>query len=340
MKRLVRNLILFFLPFVVVFALFLVFDGYNYFGQGVKPLYTSRSVSSMRELIREKSTHIILGTSQMANLNTDYIEEVCGQRYNSLAFGGSTLNDSIEQFWYAVEHTELEEVVFGVNFYSLNPNHWADRFSGNIEKIESPLAFLSDFNTWHTAGYNLKNALQNAFASLLDRPDLSVFIDDPSSTTQDPQPPDNRLENGIRQNLADYATTIYQQCESYADPAPSLERLDEIIRYCQENDIRIRFVLPNCQSILWEWVIYPLGLDTYIEQYKDFLKSRAEVIDLEFYNDFARNETYFQDGLHLRLEQKLWMARVIFAGEETPYCVRTTPEEYLAAKEAGIDLNS
>jgi len=54
------------------------------------------------------------------------------------------------------------------------------------------------------------------------------------------------------------------------------------------------------------------------------------VYDMEFYNDFARDDSRFLDGHHLVLEEKMRLTRVLFAGETSPYCLHTTAQQYLS----------
>ncbi len=335
MKKLIRKLLLFLLPFAAAFALFLAFDAYNYFGMGSHMTYLSKPLSTMRELVRDKSENIILGDSHMANCNVDYIEELSGEHYTMLAYGGATLSENIDEFWYAVEHTELKKVVFGVEFYNMNPDHYVDRFTSVIEKVEHPLTFLSGYTYWIEAIENMFATVQNAAADLTGIHALRVAVEDPSSLEFDPVPMQDRNPyTGARVDLEDYSMLIYQQCENYSAPTGPLEELGKIIDYCDGHGIEIVFVMPPANSEIWNRVIYPLGIDGYIEMYKDYLKSRATVYDFEFYNDFARDDSNFLDGMHMVRSGKMWLTEVVFGGEESPYCIKTTKEQYLAERDA------
>ena len=103
-----------------------------------------------------------------------------------------------------------------------------------------------------------------------------------------------------------------------------------MIRYCDENGIEIRFVLFNSNWTVWEKVIYALGIQGQMNFYKDFLKTRAEVIDLEADNEVAHDDSLFIDGFHVVLEEKLHLARIIFAGEECAYAQVSTPDTYVS----------
>ena len=336
MKRFIKKFLLFCVPFVLALGFFFAFEIYDYWCVKGDCAYLSRGIHSLREVELTKPDKIILGDSRMANFNTDYIKEISGEDWCMMAYGGATLNESIEQFWYAVEHTELKEVVFGVNFYTMNDNHLAaDRFPAAKEIAEHPLKYVMNFRYWMDAVYRFWNNISNAIYDATGWEAFYVFVDDPSSLEQDVRPPEEVNEEGYRVDLFNYSALIYNQCLEYKGSVEYLFRLQEIVDYCDSNDIQITFVIPASNRTLWDKVIYPLGLDFYIDIYKDTLKSMADVIDMEFYNDYAKNDDYFLDGFHFVLEEKLHLARIVFADEECEYAMRTTKEEYLAMKEAG-----
>lgn len=334
MLRFIRKFLLFLLPLVLALAFFLAFEPYDYFGLrgGTDILYNGRSLTSMRRILRGECKNILLGNSLTANLNEGYIEQVSGIDYDVLAYGGATLNESIEQFWYAAEHCDLERVVIGVSFYTMNDDMFAgERFGELKTKAEDPLAFLSDAGYWDSAVNYFRIKLSRWQAQRQGDPTLEIPVDDPGSLTQNVQPPQERDEYGRRADLVHYSGIINDQCANYNMGRQYLGRLLEIAAYCEDNDIELTFVLYNCHATIWENVIYPRNIDVYIDYYKNALKSVATVYDFEFYNDFAKNDEMFYDGLHVMLQGKKNYVEVIFGGKEFEYVEVTTKEEYLAS---------
>ena len=64
-----------------------------------------------------------------------------------------------------------------------------------------------------------------------------------------------------------------------------------------------------------------------METYKDFLSSRANLIDMEFHNDYSEKDELFLDGFHVVLEEKMRLVRVIFGQEDDIYARITIHEE-------------
>jgi hypothetical protein len=331
-KRLIKKLLVFTIPFVLITALFFCFEPYDYWSLKGDDWYQSRHIASMRELLVEKPGKIILGDSRMANLNADYIESVSGERYTNLAYGGATMNESIGQFWYAAEHTTLEKVVISVNFYTVNGNLFSDRLDAIIEKCENPLAFMSDFSVWSNTFDNTKYKALDLMADATGDDSLRVHLDDPSSLTQADPEPSATIVSGYREDIYDHAMIVRANSGVFtlSGQGNYLWRLEEIAAYCNANNIELIFVIEPCSGALWDFMIFQDELEVFVSRYKDRLKSVATVYDSEFYNDFARDDSNFLDSLHLAKDEKLRQARIIFGGEDSPYCLKTTPQQYLA----------
>ena len=76
MKKVLKKLILYVLPFLLIFGLFLAFEPYDYFGlRGGDSDYLCKPLSSVRELVLTHPENIVLGDSRMANLNMDLAEQ-------------------------------------------------------------------------------------------------------------------------------------------------------------------------------------------------------------------------------------------------------------------------
>lgn len=329
MKRFLRKFLIFCIPFVLLLSFFFTFEPYDYFAVKHDAWYLSRSLSSTRELLLNHPENIILGDSRMANLNSDYIMEVSGERYLNMAYGGATMNESIQQFWYAVAHTQLKKVVIGISFYNMNGHLYSDRLGDVIAQAENPFKFIGDYGYWMEAVQHAGDKASNAWADVTGHDDARITYDDPSSLDYiDPPHTDDEIE-GYRADLYQYAIEINAYMQEY-DMQLYTEQLVEIAHYCDENNIELLFVIAPCNRSIWELCVFPSFFDVAISHYKKQLKSVATVYDAEFYNDFAKNDDLFNDGHHLVKDEKLRMIRIIFGGEDSPYYLKTTAAQYNA----------
>ena len=325
----IRKLLCLALPFALLFAWFFAFEPYDWFSMKGDAWYMNRAISSKREVLNRHPENLIFGDSHIANLNTDYIASVGGGDWTMMAYGGATLNENIQDFWWAAEHTKIRRVVFGLTFYSLNDGHYSEgRHEEAVRMATDPWAFVKDFVHWDETFLNCRIRIRDLTADRTGREDLRIRLDDPSSLDQDTRPPEE-YDGLYRKDLLNYVNFILPECQNYSC-YNYCQRLEEVIRYCDENGIEIRFVLFNSNWTVWEKVIYALGIQGQMNFYTDFLKTRAEVIDLEADNEVAHDDSLFIDGFHVVLEEKLHLARIIFAGEECAYAQFSTPDTYVS----------
>ncbi len=317
--RLLKKLAIFIVPFIILFLLFFIFEPYDYFCVKGDAIYLSRPLSSMREVRKNKPGNIIFGDSQMANLNVEYIEEITGEDYSTLAFGGASLRENLDLFQYATENTELKKVVFGVSFYSLGKYGEDSRIPNVLEQVNNPFKFVANFNYWLEALNTVKYKTVNAAADVLGKPELKSY---PENPTLFDAPQDIPSERGTvyRKNLEDYAETICEQFpQGYSIKPEVYTELQKLIDYCDENGIELIFVFPPMHQSISTNVIEPLSIEKDIEEAKEFLKSRATVYDFEYVNAFTENEDNFYDGFHLANAQKKFFAEMLFVSPDPNY---------------------
>ncbi len=318
--RLFKKIFIAFVPIIIAVILFFLFETYDYFGVKGTSLYSSKPLSTMRELILTDNNNIILGASQMANLNVDYIEELTGDRYTMLAFGGANMDETVESFWYAADRVELEKVVIGMNFYTMDDSKVGGRMDDVIKSSEIVLYFMSHFNYWLEAINGAKVAALDAYANITGDQSVREIADDPSSFSQpDPVFPTD-TKDGYRSDLADYSVLIDENTLNYGGVENNLASLLEIAEYCDNNNIQLTFVFSPVHKSVYENVVIPKGFEQHIERYKTALKGTATIYDFEVINEFTSNDDNFIDGFHVVLENKKLMARIIFAGEQTDIC--------------------
>ncbi|MEG1556949.1 MAG: hypothetical protein RR235_04385 [Oscillospiraceae bacterium] len=320
MKRLIKKLCIFSIPFAVAVIMFFIFEPYDYFGLKDNATYISKPLSSMRELMQVEPENIILGDSRMANLNTEYINGLTGEKYTMMGFGGAQLGESMELFWYSTTHTKLKKVYFGVSFYTSSGDQPAGRIPFVEENANSILSFMKNFNHWLEALDTLKYKTQNKLAFLLGNHSWLWYPEDP--TTFDVVPLDETRGVKYRKNIEDYCEVLKKNMNGFVLEDSVLLRLEEIIDYCDKEGIELIFVFPPMQRAVFELVTEPLCIDDDIKKMKDFLIERATVYDLEFKNAFTDDEDNFYDGFHLASDKKHYLAELLFTDIDSEAIVR------------------
>jgi hypothetical protein len=282
----------------------------------------------MREVMISKPDHIILGDSRLANLNLDYIQELTGQRYTMLGFGGARLGECIELFWFATRHTQLKKVVFEASFYfSKGPDGY---LPGRVPEIEKQATSLFTFTTradnWLRAIDKGKQSGQLLLSNLLNRPDLAPEPDEDPTAFVHQQVPYDEPGEEYRLGLEKYAKElIYPQCQDFSLEWKMWPLLEEMILYCQQQGIELVFVVPPMHRSIFTLVTEPLNIDPARQRILNFLTSRAPVINFEFDSELNANDDHFFDGFHLRSELKRTLAQLIFTEMESEWVIRTQP---------------
>ena len=68
-----------------------------------------------------------------------------------------------------------------------------------------------------------------------------------------------------------------------------------------------------------------MGLLPEAEKYKSYLRTAAEVYDMEFPNSFTENDDNFYDGFHLPNTVKPYLVELIFTDVQADCIRRTKP---------------
>lgn len=320
MKKLVRKLAIFLIPFTLALVFFFVFEPYDYFAVKGDAVYGSMPLSSMRQLKKERPANIILGDSRMANIDTDYVEQITGEQWQMMGFGGAQVGECVELFWYSAAHTDLEKVVFGVSFYTSSGTQGPGRIPVIEKRADSLWAFMTNANYWLESINTAKYKAVNMIAGALGRDDLIYYPEDPTSFDAEILPDERGVK--YRRDLEDYCEILSGNMQKFSLEESTLASLVEIAEYCDANGIELIFVFPPMQECVFELVTEPLGIDGPIARYKDALKKHATVYDCEFRNEFTCCEDHFRDGFHLVGQDRKQFIDAVFLGGDSPMIIR------------------
>ncbi|MBQ8995589.1 MAG: hypothetical protein IJ091_07220 [Oscillospiraceae bacterium] len=323
MKKILKKLIIYSLPFLILFGMFVAFEPYDYFGmRNGKSDYLCKPLSSVRELLLNHPENIVLGDSRMANLNMELAESFAGEPYTMLGFGGAQTGELIELFWYATEHTELKKVIFGVNLYTTIDEQGPGRIPSVIEQAEDPAKFILHAGHWLGAINALKTSILNAVWSATGHPERMEFPEDPTDYSRAQDIPAEMGEK-YRLNLEEYCKLLRSNMGISPEVRQeTVDKLKEVVEYCDANGIEIIFVYPPIHISVYE-MYEDMDVLKEAEKYKSYLRSVAKVYDFEFPNSFTENDDNFYDGFHLPNTVKPYLVELIFTDLEAD-CVRRT----------------
>ena len=312
MKRFFKNLALYALPFIAVLLVFFTFEPYDYFCVRGDAIYLSRPLSTMRQVVLGKASNkLVFGDSRLANLNADYIEEITGERYTMMAFGGSTFGEQMELFRFYTEHAVPEKIVFELTYYMCRGTQDSGRIPAVRQLAESPWKFATNFSNWIQAAEAIRWKSKNLINEARGREDLLEYPEDQTDYTIVHKLTTERID-GDRADLYEYSEMIAGALKNYDLQRATLAQIDELVSYCEASGVELIFVAPPMHETMFRRAVAPSGVDPIRQYLLEYAKERATVYDMEFLNDYTRDEANFYDGFHLVPEQKKTLARLIF----------------------------
>ena len=280
------------LPVAAWLCFFIAFEPNDYFGlRGEGSL--NAPVSRIRAYENDMTDNVILGDSRMAHFDMELVEEVSGEAWSNLSYGGASLDESIDEFYYLYElNPDIQNVVFGVSFYTLNNNYrTVNRMATVKTQLENPAAYLFNLE------YNINALTVFKDEVLLGLPD----VEETAEHTPDEYVDENGGALPFRSDLIDYAeNSLAPVCENYAVNEAALERLLELAAFCEEHGVNFTVVFPPMDESVRVLVAQPNGIDdTMADVLARLADAGVRVLDYEWENDPGYPDTAYYDGFHL-----------------------------------------
>lgn len=280
------------LPVAAWLCFFIAFEPNDYFGlRGEGSL--NAPVSRIRAYENDMTDNVILGDSRMAHFDMELVEEVSGEAWSNVSYGGASLDESIDEFYYLYElNQDIQNVVFGVSFYTLNNNYrTVNRMATVKTQLENPAAYLFNLE------YNINALTVFKDEVLLGLPD----VEETAEHTPDEYMDENGGALPFRSDLIDYAeNSLAPVCENYAVNEAALERLLELAAFCEEHGVNFTVVFPPMDESVRVLVAQPNGIDaTMADVLARLADAGVRVLDYEWENDPGYPDTAYYDGFHL-----------------------------------------
>lgn len=295
MKHILKNLALLAIPVLVWLAVFVAFEPNNYFGLK-SSAGSSQPVARVRAYQQDPGTNLILGDSRLAHFDMELVDEVSGQTWQNLSFGGASLKETLDLADYVLASGHpVDRLLVGLSFYTLNEGYNTDRFAQLEETLENPLAYCLNLE------YNV-NALTVLMDTLRGTPDTIESGDWVES--------DYLAEDGtllpLHRKLYDYPATITPKCRDWSLNSEQLDRLHQLGETCADRGVELIVVLPPMADNVRTQVCDEFGISDAMEN-KVLPTLRAwsaegafTLLDYEWgANCITDDDTQFYDGFHL-----------------------------------------
>lgn len=222
----------------------------------------------------EPCANILLGDSRMEELGEARIEELSGMKYFNFAYGGGTLYEAIDTFWYAAHRTELKRVYFGINFNIYNESNRFNIVGEAEEMAEEPWKYY--------------------LSSFVTKISVYLLLDKYAGIRLVNEKPAIDKEAFWQKQLTKGTDDFYAQ---YEYPKHLYVRLKEIEEYCSAHNIHLTFIIPPTHVELQERVkAYDLTQE--YQRYKEDLNRLGQVYDFDVDTAMNRNKDIYRDPYH------------------------------------------
>lgn len=254
---------------------------------------TNYAMWKMLEYRRRPCPNILLGDSRMMALDTAEIRAASGFDYFNFAYGGGSLREAIDTFWFAADQSPLERVYIGVNLTTFNGADAKNRVLEVNSLLRNRLLYLVNRNVLSASG-------KLAWAQITGR------------------------QAGLGQPAQDKETFWRHQIEVttrgyyavYKYPDQYLAELAKVAQYCHSNGIDLSFlVFPSHHDLQAQ--VHRYGLELYQTRMYNDLARLGRVYDFELDSALTRDRARFKDPYHFDHETMQAIVAGVWGHQET-----------------------
>lgn len=285
MKKFIINCAFLGIPFVVYAILILVTDPFNYLNVGLGPDVEIKEsigftiephLARMNKFHNNPTNKIVLGDSRSNGLYVRIASrDSVYKGWSNLAYGGASLQEVVETFWWATKEAELDTVLIGINlnlYNKYNKKFWVQ------ETIERRKNFFSyAFNRYTFEAEWLA---------------LEVFMEGEDVLAY--KPPSRTKEEFWRYTVNSVGSKFY---ENFAYPDEYYAQLKEISEYCRKNDIALIFWVPPTH-LDFQKRKEDFGLAQMDARFRQDLSTLGEVYDFDYPSEITENFDDYRDPMH------------------------------------------
>ena len=310
LKKIITKFSVFAMPILIWIGLLSIVDPFNYFqlNNFITIKSKEKTAKKFNSLLyntiafkNNPSPNIIIGDSRIKRFPLESIKKLSGDDYFILHSNAAKLNEIIDLFWLTNKKIKLENVIIGINFNLYNEFAYANRVSEVEKMIQNPLLYIFNGNvmemTFKAAIYHFSNvAIPDVKRNIMLKKEL------------------NGKSYKDKKAWWDYniKTVAKNQYSKYKYPKKIKERLNEVNKYCEDNDINLIFInVPH--NVEFSNRKNDFNLSNAEAQYKKDISEFGTVIDYDFPNQITNCKKCFTDPIHTNDSINLLMVREVFS---------------------------
>jgi hypothetical protein len=308
MGKFIKNILLLIIPFITYTILVLLIDPYNYINssslidENLKKSIAEHIEPHLFKLIsfdNNPKPNISLGDSRANGIFN------CTKTSNfaDISYGGGSINEMIQTFWYVADNFKLDTVIMGINFNLYNKYNTRFWVEETIERKSNFFKYFFNRYTFQSTILILKSVFSHKEISL-GKPHLTK-------------------EEFWQYQLNVTAKKFY---EKFSMPDNYYFELERISKYCRENNIKIIFWIPPTHMEFQDR-IKDFNLIEQEKKFKEELKTLADLYDFDFPSELTYNRDNFSDPMHFNNEVREAICNEILTNK--PHYARFYPRMLL-----------
>lgn len=229
------------------------------------------------EYSQNPKSFIVLGDSRAESLKAKYFSENGVKNFYNFAYGGGTLFEAIDTFWFASKQTKLSKVIIGLPFNLYNSSNRKNRFPGALEVGQDSFSYYLSPLVTKASFYNILTSITGKRYKT-ERPPMS--------------------KEQFWQHQLERASITYRR---WSKPNLLYKKLVELSNYCRDNNIELIFFLPPTHKELQDKIIEHNLSEDY-SLYKKELQKLGDVFDFDYNNSDTVKKDNFKDPYHFNAE--------------------------------------
>ena len=253
----------------------------------------NRPLYKLQKYTEQPTDLILLGDSRTDLLKSSTFEKLTGLKSTNLAYGGGSLLEIIETFWYVAKIHNVKQVYIGINFSLYNENSYRNRVTEAIMLKGSPLSYLTSKYCYESLFLITK--------SIITSKDVVIGVP-------------NLIKKEFWKVQLDSAASDYRL---YKYPKTYQKSLIEISSYCKANNIKLVFFIPPSHIDLQQKV-KEFKLESDEKIFKTFLTNLGTTYDFNYPSDITRNYNNFTDPYHYNDSISEIISKSIVTGKFNP----------------------
>jgi len=285
MTKYIKNSLLFVIP-LLVYALFIVvIDPFNYLNAksiidgSLKEeisLHIEPHLYKMIKYENDPKKNIVIGDSRSNGLYYHFDQE----RWSNLSYGGASLKEIIQSFWYAAERENLDSVVIGINlmlYNKYNKRFW----------VEETVSRKSNFFSYAFNHYTFQSSIKL----------VNSYFSDEANPVETPEVHKDSVELAKREfwKMKLLETDKFFRRVEYPDEY--FQQLKEISEYCEARNMSLIFWIPPTH-VDYQNALEKYSLEEHNRMFLDDIRSLGDLYDFNFESSLTQEYDNFRDPVH------------------------------------------